>query len=162
MEILHSGSRSYHDKLTPVFFLHAATLLKTEAGSLPEGKVKIRLESDGSLLDVDEDDVEKVFNHQINSEPHQLQMTPGEYLTASDFEFQANPPLFNRVEDLASLQYLNESSVMHSLRQRYGANLVHTHAGPNMVVINPISAPSMYSEKVSCCLCSCNDSSLME
>nr|XP_054586613.1 unconventional myosin-XVIIIa isoform X6 [Nothobranchius furzeri] len=96
-----------------------ATLLKTETGSLPEGKVKIRLESDGSLLDVDEDDVEK-----------------------------ANPPLFDRVEDLASLQYLNESSVMHSLRQRYGSNLVHTHAGPNMVVINPISAPSMYSEKV--------------
>ncbi|KAM3600864.1 uncharacterized protein V6R79_003893 [Siganus canaliculatus] len=96
-----------------------ATLLKTEAGSLPDGKVKIRLESDGSLLDVDEDDVEK-----------------------------ANPPMFERVEDLASLQYLNESSVMHSLRQRYGGNLVHTHAGPNMVVINPISAPSMYSEKV--------------
>ncbi|XP_019714468.1 unconventional myosin-XVIIIa-like isoform X2 [Hippocampus comes] len=96
-----------------------ATLLKTEAGSLPEGKVKIRLDSDGSLLDVDEDDVEK-----------------------------ANPPLFERAEDLASLQYLNESSVMHSLRQRYGGNLVHTHAGPNMVVINPISAPSMYSEKV--------------
>ncbi|XP_077963548.1 unconventional myosin-XVIIIa isoform X10 [Gasterosteus aculeatus] len=96
-----------------------ATLLKTEAGSLPEGKVKIRLESDGSLLDVDEDDVEK-----------------------------ANPPVFDRVEDLASLQYLNESSVMHSLRQRYGGNLVHTHAGPNMVVVNPISAPSMYSEKV--------------
>ncbi|XP_039870586.1 unconventional myosin-XVIIIa-like isoform X3 [Simochromis diagramma] len=96
-----------------------ATLLKMETGSLPEGKVKIRLESDGSLLDVDEDDVEK-----------------------------ANPPAFDRVEDLASLQYLNESSVMHSLRQWYGSNLVHTHAGPNMVVINPISAPSMYSEKV--------------
>lgn len=44
----------------------AATLLKTEAGSVPDGKVKIRLESDGSLLDVDEDDVEKVFNHQIS------------------------------------------------------------------------------------------------
>lgn len=38
---------------------------------------------------------------------------------------------------------------MHTLRQRYGGNLIHTHAGPNMVVINPISAPSMYSEKVS-------------
>ncbi|XP_052366993.1 unconventional myosin-XVIIIa-like [Oncorhynchus keta] len=96
-----------------------ATLLKTEPGSLPEGTVKIRLESDGSLLDVDEDDVEK-----------------------------ANPPSFDRVEDLSSLQYLNESSVMHSLRQRYGGNLIHTQAGPNMVVINPISAPSMYSEKV--------------
>ncbi|KAJ7995871.1 hypothetical protein DPEC_G00231210 [Dallia pectoralis] len=96
-----------------------ATQLKTEPGSLPEGKVKIRLESDGSLLDVDEDDVEK-----------------------------ANPPSSDRVEDLSSLQYLNESSVMHSLRQRYGGSLIHTHAGPNMVVINPVSAPSMYSEKV--------------
>lgn len=64
----------------------AATLLKTEAGSVPDGKVKIRLESDGSLLDVDEDDVEKVFNHQISSEPHQLQMAQGEYVTTADFK----------------------------------------------------------------------------
>ncbi|KAM3842352.1 unconventional myosin-XVIIIa-like, partial [Diretmus argenteus] len=96
-----------------------ATMVKTEPGSLPEGKVKIKLEHDGSILDVDEDDVEK-----------------------------ANPPSFDRSEDLASLLYLNESSVMHSLRQRYGGNLIHTYAGPNMVVINPLSTPSMYSEKV--------------
>ncbi|XP_077064507.1 myosin-XVIIIa isoform X2 [Siphateles boraxobius] len=96
-----------------------ATVVKTETGSLPEGKVKIKLEHDGTVLDVDEDDVEK-----------------------------ANPPSFDRCEDLAALLYLNESSVMHSLRQRYGGNLNHTHAGPNMVIINPISAPSMYSEKV--------------
>ncbi|XP_046719555.1 unconventional myosin-XVIIIa isoform X1 [Silurus meridionalis] len=96
-----------------------ATMLKTEAGSLPEGKVKIRLEHDGTVLDVDEDDVEK-----------------------------ANPPSFDRSEDLATLLYLNESSVMHCLRQRYGGNLIHTYAGPSIVVINPISAPSMYSEKV--------------
>lgn len=38
---------------------------------------------------------------------------------------------------------------MHCLRQRYGGNLIHTYAGPNMVVINPLSMPSMYSEKVS-------------
>ncbi|XP_072557636.1 unconventional myosin-XVIIIa isoform X11 [Paramormyrops kingsleyae] len=96
-----------------------ATLLKTDSGSLPEGKVKVKLEHDGTILDVDEDDVEK-----------------------------ANPPSFDRVENLASLQYLNESSVMHSLRQRYGGNLIHTYAGPSMVVINPVSAPSIYSEKV--------------
>uniref|UniRef100_A0A3Q3WK43 Uncharacterized protein n=1 Tax=Mola mola TaxID=94237 RepID=A0A3Q3WK43_MOLML len=96
-----------------------ATMVKTEVGSLPEGKVKIRLEHDGTILDVDEDDVEK-----------------------------ANPPSYDRSEDLASLLYLNESSVMHSMRQRYGGNLIHTYAGPNMVVINPLSTPSMYSEKV--------------
>ncbi|KAK3549402.1 hypothetical protein QTP86_001222 [Hemibagrus guttatus] len=96
-----------------------ATQLKSEEGSLPEGKVKIRLEHNGTILEVDEDDVEK-----------------------------ANPPSLDRVEDLSSLLYLNESSVMHTLRQRYGGNLIHTYAGPNIVVINPVSAPSMYSEKV--------------
>ncbi|XP_028321503.1 unconventional myosin-XVIIIa isoform X12 [Gouania willdenowi] len=70
-------------------------------------------------MDVDEDDIEK-----------------------------ANPPSYDRSEDLASLLYLNESSVMHCLRQRYGGNLIHSYAGTNMVVINPLSTPSMYSEKV--------------
>ncbi|XP_041851013.1 unconventional myosin-XVIIIa-like isoform X6 [Melanotaenia boesemani] len=96
-----------------------ATVVKTDFASLPEGKVKIKLEHDGTILDVDEDDIEK-----------------------------ANPPSFDRSEDLASLPYLNESSVMNSLRQRYGSNLIHSYAGPHMVVINPLSTPSMYSEKV--------------
>ncbi|XP_047661074.1 unconventional myosin-XVIIIa isoform X4 [Tachysurus fulvidraco] len=96
-----------------------ATQLKSEEGSVPEGKVKIRLEHDGTFLEVDEDDVEK-----------------------------ANPPSLDRVEDLSSLLYLNESSIMHTLRQRYGGNLIHTYAGSNIVVINPVSVPSMYSEKV--------------
>ncbi|XP_027547021.1 unconventional myosin-XVIIIa isoform X2 [Neopelma chrysocephalum] len=94
--------------------------LRPEAGSpLPEGKVKVKLDHDGAVLEVEEDDVEK-----------------------------ANPPSCDRVEDLASLLYLNESSVLHTLRQRYGGNLLHTYAGPTMVIINPLSSPSMYSEKV--------------
>nr|XP_030143681.3 unconventional myosin-XVIIIa isoform X13 [Taeniopygia guttata] len=94
--------------------------LRPEAGSpLPEGKVKVKLDYDGAILEVEEDDVEK-----------------------------ANPPSCDRVEDLASLLYLNESSTLHTLRQRYGGNLLHTYAGPTMVVINPLSSPSMYSEKV--------------
>ncbi|XP_066455668.1 unconventional myosin-XVIIIa isoform X2 [Eleutherodactylus coqui] len=92
---------------------------KLKAENLPEGKLKIRLENDGTILDVDEDDVEK-----------------------------ANPPSHDRVEDLASLVYLNESSVLHTLRQRYGGNLLHTFAGPAMVIMNPMSSPSIYSEKV--------------
>ncbi|KAI1231813.1 hypothetical protein IHE44_0007450 [Lamprotornis superbus] len=94
--------------------------LRPEAGSpLPEGKVKVKLDYDGAILEVEEDDVEK-----------------------------ANPPSCDRVEDLASLLYLNESSTLHTLRQRYGGNLLHTYAGPTMVIINPLSSPSMYSEKV--------------
>ncbi|KAM4647926.1 unconventional myosin-XVIIIa isoform 3-T3 [Amazona ochrocephala] len=94
--------------------------LRPEDGSpLPEGKVKVKLDHDGAILEVEEDDVEK-----------------------------ANPPSCDRAEDLASLLYLNESSALHTLRQRYGGNLLHTYAGPTMVIINPLSSPSMYSEKV--------------
>lgn len=38
----------------------AASQLKSEELSLPEGKVRVKLDHDGAILDVDEDDVEKV------------------------------------------------------------------------------------------------------
>ncbi|ETE56955.1 hypothetical protein L345_17333, partial [Ophiophagus hannah] len=44
----------------------------------------------------------------------------------------ANPPSCDRLEELANLVYLNESSALHTLRQRYGGNLIHTYAGPNL------------------------------
>ncbi|NXR14043.1 MY18A protein, partial [Semnornis frantzii] len=106
--LVHRDGFSLGDQLRP-----------EEGSSLPEGKVKVKLDHDGAILEVEEDDVEK-----------------------------ANPPSCDRVEDLASLLYLNESSVLHTLRQRYGGNLLHTYAGPTMVIINPLSSPSMYSEKV--------------
>jgi Myosin heavy chain len=62
---------------------------------------------------------------------------------------QANPPQFDRAEDLAHLRYLNESSILHTLRQRYGSNLIHTYAGGSMVVINPMAPLAIHSEKVS-------------
>ncbi|KAB0356287.1 hypothetical protein FD754_000443 [Muntiacus muntjak] len=60
----------------------------------------------------------------------------------------ANSPSCDRLEDLASLVYLNESSVLHTLRQRYGASLLHTYAGPSLLVLSPRGAPAVYSEKV--------------
>ncbi|XP_028938009.1 unconventional myosin-XVIIIa isoform X4 [Ornithorhynchus anatinus] len=96
-----------------------ASQLKSEELSLPEGKIRVKLDHDGTILDVDEDDVEK-----------------------------ANAPSCDRLEDLASLVYLNESSVLHTLRQRYGASLLHTFAGPALLSLSPRGAPAMYSEKV--------------
>ena len=71
----------------------AGRQLQQENGvtTLGEGRVRVRLDHSEEVLEVDEDDVEK-----------------------------ANPPLFDRVEDLALLRYLNESSVLHTIRQRYG------------------------------------------
>ncbi|KAF6299188.1 myosin XVIIIA [Rhinolophus ferrumequinum] len=96
-----------------------ASQLKSQELSLPEGKVRVKLDHDGTILDVDEDDIEK-----------------------------ANAPSCDRLEDLASLVYLSESSVLHTLRQRYGASLPHTYAGPSLLIISPRGAPAVYSEKV--------------
>lgn len=83
------------------------------------GKIRIQLEETQEILSVDEDDVEK-----------------------------ANPIQFDRVEDLSQLRYLNESSVLHTLRQRYAENLIHTYAGNNMLIINPMAPLAIYSDKV--------------
>ncbi|KAJ8980816.1 hypothetical protein NQ317_000548 [Molorchus minor] len=84
------------------------------------GKLKIRLDATGDILCIDEDDIEK-----------------------------ANPPQFDRAEDLASLRHLNESSVLHTLRQRYATNLIHTYAGSGtLLVVNPMAPLAIYSEKV--------------
>ncbi|XP_050299699.1 unconventional myosin-XVIIIa isoform X2 [Anthonomus grandis grandis] len=84
------------------------------------GKITIRLDQSGELLVVDEDDIET-----------------------------ANPPQFDRAEDLAALRHLNESSVLHTLRQRYATNLIHTYAGcGTLLVINPMAPLAIYSEKV--------------
>lgn len=39
-----------------------------------------------------------------------------------------NPPKFDRTEDMADLTHLNEASVIHNLRLRYGSNLIYVIA----------------------------------
>ena len=36
-----------------------------------------------------------------------------------------NPPKFDRVEDIADLTFLNEASVVHNLRLRYGSGAIY-------------------------------------
>ncbi|KAM4527204.1 unconventional myosin-XVIIIb isoform 2-T2 [Odontesthes bonariensis] len=87
-----------------------ATQLKPDEGTpeLPEGRVRVRLETDGSLHDVTEYEVEK-----------------------------CNPAELDLCEDLSDLQSVNECSVLHVLTSRAKANLPLTHAGPNLVNLWP-------------------------
>jgi len=52
------------------------------------------------------------------------------------------------VEDIVNLVHLNESSVLHVLRQRYGSSLIHTFAGKHLIVINPLRPLSSYVDRV--------------
>ena len=42
-----------------------------------------------------------------------------------DSLFKMNPPKFDRVEDIADLTFLNEASVVHNLRLRYGSGAIY-------------------------------------
>uniref|UniRef100_A0A673A9R8 Myosin motor domain-containing protein n=1 Tax=Sphaeramia orbicularis TaxID=375764 RepID=A0A673A9R8_9TELE len=74
---------------------------------LPEGKVRVRLQTDGSLHDVTDVSV-----------PHRP---------------QCNPPELDLCEDLSDLQSVNECGLLHTLSSRAKANMPLTHAGPNLV-----------------------------
>ncbi|XP_054746235.1 unconventional myosin-XVIIIa isoform X2 [Anastrepha obliqua] len=82
-------------------------------------KVTIRLLHNGVSMMVDEDDIEK-----------------------------QNAAALDLVEDICDLKQLNEASVLHCLRQRFASNLIHTKAGPTLLVVNPMAPLSLYSEKV--------------
>ena len=45
-----------------------------------------------------------------------------------DALFKMNPPKFDRVEDIADLTFLNEASVVHNLRLRYGSGAIYVSA----------------------------------
>ncbi|KAI6076230.1 Unconventional myosin-XVIIIb [Aix galericulata] len=85
-----------------------ATQLKPDVGTpeLPAGRVRLRLEADGSVAEVDEDSVQR-----------------------------SNPPGLDLAEDLASLISLNECSALNTLRQRLRAQLPYTYAGPSLLAL---------------------------
>lgn len=41
---------------------------------------------------------------------------------------QVNPPKFEKCEDMASLTYLNDASVLHNLKERYYIHLIYVSA----------------------------------
>ena len=61
---------------------------------------------------------------------------------------QMNPPKFEKAEDMASLTYLNEASVLHNLRQRYYSSLIYTYSGLFCVAVNPYRRLPIYTEQV--------------
>ncbi|XP_054715395.1 unconventional myosin-XVIIIa-like [Uloborus diversus] len=105
----------------------AAHLVKTEKPP-QEGKMFVKLEFTDDVLEVNEEDVEK-----------------------------ANLPQFDFLENLVHLRHVNESSVLHTLRQRYCSQLIYTYAGNNLLVLNPMQPLAAYSEKVMKMFKSCRD-----
>ncbi|CAG9534793.1 unnamed protein product [Cercopithifilaria johnstoni] len=61
---------------------------------------------------------------------------------------EMNPPKFEKTEDMSNLTFLNDASVLHNLRARYGQMLIYTYSGLFCVVINPYKRLPIYEPSV--------------
>ncbi|XP_005992377.1 myosin-16 isoform X2 [Latimeria chalumnae] len=61
---------------------------------------------------------------------------------------QMNPPKFHQVSDMANMTFLNEASVLDTLRQRYINMRIYTYSGLFCVTINPYRWLPIYGAKV--------------
>ncbi|CAF1238599.1 unnamed protein product [Rotaria sordida] len=77
-----------------------------------------------------------------------VKTSKGESLTLKkDDVQQMNPPKFTCCDDMANLTYLNDASVLHNLRDRYGRWLIYTYSGLFCVAINPYKRLPIYTLK---------------
>ncbi|KAJ7487182.1 P-loop containing nucleoside triphosphate hydrolase protein, partial [Mycena galericulata] len=59
-----------------------------------------------------------------------------------------NPPKFDRVEDIADLTFLNETSVVNNLRLRFGSGAIYKYSILFLVAINPYQSLPLYSDAI--------------
>lgn len=59
---------------------------------------------------------------------------------------RCNPPPFEKCDDMASLTYLNEPSVINTLKIRYHDDKIYTYSGLFLVAINPYKTLNIYNK----------------
>ncbi|CAL8087176.1 unnamed protein product [Calicophoron daubneyi] len=118
-----NGSKSFGEDETDVpiwLSVHDGYSAGKLLSSLPNNRCRILLLPDGDVVEVNADDVQR-----------------------------ANPPSFDRVEDLSDLRYINECSVINTLLQRFGSGHIYTYApGAGLLSVNPMMPLNLYSEPI--------------
>lgn len=59
-----------------------------------------------------------------------------------------NPPILENVDDLGNLSFINEPSVLHSIRERYSQLSIYTYSGIVLIAINPFQNVALYSQDI--------------
>lgn len=58
-----------------------------------------------------------------------------------------NKPEESEAEDLITLPYLNEPSILFCLQKRYTANKIYTYTGPILIALNPFKQIQIYDQQ---------------
>lgn len=64
----------------------------------------------------------------------------------ADVEF-ANARRFDGVADCSDLAHMNCATVLHNVRARYAQDMIHTYAGPSLLVVNPRKRLPIYTHE---------------
>ncbi|KAI9257701.1 P-loop containing nucleoside triphosphate hydrolase protein [Sporodiniella umbellata] len=59
-----------------------------------------------------------------------------------------NPPKMEYTDDLTNLSYLNEPSVLNTIRTRYMQRLIYTYSGIVLIAVNPFDRVSLYDSDI--------------
>lgn len=60
-----------------------------------------------------------------------------------------NPPMLEKVEDMAQLSELNDPALLHNLRERYvGSSLIYTYSSIFCIAVNPYKELPIYTRKM--------------
>ncbi|CAM4755711.1 unnamed protein product [Rotaria magnacalcarata] len=89
-------------------------------------------------------DIESTKDDQVT-----VKTSKGETRTVKkDLVQEMNPPKYWCIDDMADLTYLNDASVLATLRDRYSRWLIYTYSGLFCVVINPYKRLPIYNMTV--------------
>ena len=96
--------------------------------------------------------IKKIDSNEDNNEQndlYQIKLTDNndeKLITAQLKDIQkANPSAFDGYDDMASLTYLNEPSVLNNLKLRYFDNKIYTYSGLFLVALNPYQNINIYN-----------------
>ncbi|ORE01922.1 hypothetical protein BCV72DRAFT_62883 [Rhizopus microsporus var. microsporus] len=59
-----------------------------------------------------------------------------------------NPPKMENTDDLTNLSYLNEPSVLHTIKTRYDQHHIYTYSGIVLIAANPFARVSLYDPEM--------------
>ncbi|OUT23864.1 hypothetical protein CAS74_000235 [Pichia kudriavzevii] len=90
--------------------------------------------------------IEKVKDTE-NSTIYKVKLKDNDELVDADLKniHKANPIRFDGYDDMASLTYLNEPSILNNLKVRYQDDKIYTHSGLFLVTVNPYKKINIYN-----------------
>lgn len=85
-----------------------------------------------------------------NGKEHVVKTKQENFKVAENLSFLQlrNPPILEATEDLTNLSYLNEPSVLHTIRTRYSQLQIYTYSGIVLIAMNPFQNVALYSNDI--------------